>query len=141
MYGPAGHAYVYFVYGMHHCFNVVAADVDQPEAVLVRALEPLVGADLMRRRRRLSDGVPLSRLCRGPANLCRAMGIDRRHDGLDLRQGPLRVEAGRSVPVSRVGKARRVGVDYAGADARRLWRFYEIGLASVSALPERQRRL
>ncbi|GIW41706.1 MAG: putative 3-methyladenine DNA glycosylase [Candidatus Binatia bacterium] len=133
MYGPPGHAYVYFVYGMHYCFNVVVADVGVPHAVLVRALLPVRGLDLMRERRGRS--VEDRRLCQGPANLCRALGIDRRHNGADLLDGPLRIEPGLEVPDRAVGRAARVGVSYAGADARRPWRFYVRGEPSVSALP------
>ncbi len=139
MYGPAGHAYVYFVYGMHCCCNVVAADVDQPEAVLIRALEPLAGIELMRQRRGLDDRVPIPALARGPANLCRAMGIDRALDGVDLIDGPLRLERAGRLPTNRVAAAPRVGVDYAGVHAQRLWRFYDRASEAVSALPARRR--
>ncbi len=139
MYGPAGHAYVYFVYGMHHCVNVVAADVDVPEAVLIRALLPTEGIEIMQRRRASSRAVKVERLCQGPANLSRAMGIDRRHNGFDLLAGPLRIEVGTPLPDRLVAKAPRVGVAYAGVDARRPWRLYERHQTAVSALAGRRR--
>ncbi|MBI1815593.1 MAG: DNA-3-methyladenine glycosylase [Deltaproteobacteria bacterium] len=137
MYGPAGHAYVYFVYGMHYCCNVVAAAVDVPEAILIRALEPVDGVDLMRARRGCDERTPVAALARGPANLCRAMGIDRAANGADLLAGPLRVVRGRRVPPARIAAAPRVGIDYAGPHARRLWRFYDDASDAVSARPRR----
>ena len=133
MFGEAGHAYVYFVYGMHYCFNVVAAEVGRPEAVLVRALEPLSGIELMRARRGLAAKAAEASLARGPANLCRAMGIDRRLNGADLLSGSLRIESGRALPPRSIGRTTRVGVAYAGEHANRLWRFYERGNPAVSA--------
>ena len=137
MYGPAGYAYVYLIYGMHHCLNAVAVDVGQPAAVLIRALEPLAGIELMRRRRAARKSLVQEKLCQGPANLCRAMGIDRQHNGADLLAGPLRIERGAAVPDRLVGKAPRVGVGYAGPDTRRLWRLYERGQRAVSMPPKR----
>jgi DNA-3-methyladenine glycosylase len=122
MYGPPGHAYVYFIYGMHHCMNVVCQPRDVPEAVLLRALEPLEGETLMRARRGLAD-VPAWRLCRGPGALCQAMGIGRAENGADLVRGPLRILDAPAVPAARVARTPRIGVDYAGADAAHPWRF------------------
>ena len=140
MYGAAGHAYVYFVYGMHYCFNVVAARIDQPEAVLIRALEPLDGVALMRARRGADEGLAETALARGPANVCRAMGIDRSLNGVDLLAGPLRlVRAGR-IPPERIAAAPRVGVDYAGAHARRPWRLYDRASAAVSVVARKPGR-
>lgn len=87
MFGEAGHAYVYFTYGAHWCFNVVCAREHVADAVLIRALEPLEGIDTMMRRR--GERVPLRDLARGPGRLAQALGIDRRHDGVDLTKGPL----------------------------------------------------
>ncbi len=81
MFGPPGHLYVYFTYGMHHCANIVTGPEHDGQAVLIRALTPLDGHDVMRRRR---AGVPDSRLADGPGKLCQAFDLDRRHDGLDL---------------------------------------------------------
>jgi DNA-3-methyladenine glycosylase len=131
MYGPPGHAYVYFVYGMHHCVNVVTQPIDVPEAVLIRALEPVDGLALMRLRRRLSDG-PESRLCRGPGALCQALGIDRSHNGVDLAGDVLAVHDAPEIPPRLVARAARIGVAYAGADAARPWRFVVRGSAAVS---------
>ncbi len=103
MYGAAGHAYVYFVYGMHHCMNVVTQAVGVPEAVLVRALEPIAGLALMRARRRRGAELPDWQLCRGPGALCQALGIDRTQNGADLRRGSLRILGAAPVP-SRAGR-------------------------------------
>jgi DNA-3-methyladenine glycosylase len=89
MFLAPGHVYVYLIYGMHHCLNVVTARAGIGEAVLVRALEPLAGQGTMRARR--GADVPDRDLCRGPGRLCRAFGLTRAHDGLDLRSGPLRL--------------------------------------------------
>jgi len=138
MYGRGGHAYVYFVYGMHYCFNVVAADIDVPEAVLVRALEPVAGQDLMHARRGTAKPVAAADLARGPGNLCRAMGISRDQNGADLRLGQLHLERGRRLAEDLIGTAKRIGVDYAGTHAARRWRFFERGTPSVSHPPKRR---
>jgi len=131
MYGPPGHAYVYFIYGMHHCVNVVCQPPSVPEAVLLRALEPVEGEALMRRRRGTADATAW-RLCRGPGALCRAMGIDRAANGTDLVRGRLRILDAPLIPTRLVARTSRIGVDYAGADARRPWRLLVRGSRAVS---------
>lgn len=138
MWGPPGYAYVYFVYGMHWCMNVVTRPPGIPHAVLVRALEPLTGLELMRERRTTAAPgaarpLPDWALCRGPGALCRAMGIDGACNGLDLLDGPLRLLPGSAVPPSHIARSPRIGVAYAGRDAARPWRFAVRGSPAVSA--------
>lgn len=118
MFGPPGRAYVYLIYGMHHCLNVVTGKEDDGQAVLLRAAEPLGGweADL-----------------RGPGRLARAFGVARADDGLDLVRGPLRIHGGPS-PGS-VAATARIGVDYAGHWAPAPLRFTDATSLHVSRRP------
>jgi DNA-3-methyladenine glycosylase len=127
MYGPPGHAYVFFVYGMHHHVNLVTTKEGLPHAVLLRAVEPIEGIELMakRRGRKATD----RELTNGPGKLCVAFGIDRRAYGADLCRIPLFLADG---PRGRVARSPRVGIDYAGAWVTRPWRFYEQGNPWVS---------
>jgi len=128
MYAAPGTAYVYFTYGMHWCFNVVCAEVDVPEAVLVRAIRPIEGVEAMRT---LRGGVRDLDLCRGPARLCQALAIDRALNAADLTSSErLWVESGQRP--NKIAKAARIGVGYAGAWARRRLRFFEVGSLFVS---------
>ena len=131
MWGPPGHAYVYFVYGMHYCVNVTTQPPGVPEALLIRALEPLDGIELMRARRGLPGG-PAWKLCRGPGALCRAMGLTRAQDGADLVHSRLRIVDAPPTPPSRIARTARIGVAYAGTDALRPWRFLVRGSVAVS---------
>ena len=117
MYGPPGHAYVYFTYGMHWCFNVVTGRAGFPSAVLVRAGEPLEGEETMRRRRGVSDD---RLLAAGPARLTEALGITRALDGHRLSESPLWLARGHAVPASRRRRSARIGVTRA---RERLLRF------------------
>jgi DNA-3-methyladenine glycosylase len=121
MFGPAAHLYVYFVYGMHWCANVVAAPAGCPEAVLLRALEPVAGLELMRRRR--GAGIPDRNLARGPANLCQALGITGAMNGADLVSPGAFLADGALARGERIARTTRIGVDYAGAHAKKPWRF------------------
>lgn len=149
MYQHPGTAYVYFTYGMHYCFNVVCGALDEPVAVLIRALEPTEGLEAMRAARAGRPGkggtvaarrdparvVPDRELCSGPAKLCRAMSIDRGLDGVDLVRDPrFFIESARSADLEPGGiaRARRIGVDYAGEWARRELRWFLRGNPNVS---------
>ena len=118
LYGPPGHAYVYFTYGMHWCVNVVTGPPGYPAAVLLRAAEPLAGLPAMRRRRGTADDRTLAA---GPARLTQALGIDRRLDGHDLRARPLWVAAGESVPRRRIAAGPRIGIRVATDWPLRFW--------------------
>lgn len=127
MYGPPGRAYVYRCYGIHDCLNVVTGPAGRASAVLIRALEPCFGAPLMARRRRTTD--PL-RLTRGPGCVGQALGIELRHDGLDLGRGPLWISAGgRRDPGHPVATSGRIGIRRGRA---RRWRFFFAGHPCVS---------
>lgn len=130
MYGAPGHAYMFLLYGSSWAFNVVAGPPDAPHAVLVRALEPVLGLPLMSARR----GLPPTRreLCNGPGKLCAALGLDRSHYGRDLRGSPLYLAAGAG---GRIGRSPRINIDYAGPWVPRPWRFYERGNRWVSVPP------
>jgi DNA-3-methyladenine glycosylase len=120
MFGPAGHAYVFFVYGMHWHVNLVTGGESEPHAVLLRAVEPIFGAELMAARRNLDP--TRVELTNGPGKLCQAFGIDRDKYGTDLCRGSLYLA---DAPAVRVGRSPRIGVDYAGEWAERPWRFFD----------------
>jgi DNA-3-methyladenine glycosylase len=133
MWGPGGRLYVYFTYGMHHCCNVVTRAAGQPEAILLRALEPVAGLPLMQHRRGSRRDLSAAALARGPGNLCRAMGIDRRHDGTDLVAGSIVILDAPRVRTAAVAVSPRIGVAYAGDHALRPWRFFVRDSPAVSA--------
>lgn len=118
MWGEAGHAYVYLVYGIHHCLNVVTVGPGHPEAVLVRGGVPVAGRELIRRRR--GTGVAGSSLTDGPGKLCQALALTREHDGVDLCDASSMLhicDDGVRVEDEWVRKVPRVGVGYAGEAA------------------------
>jgi DNA-3-methyladenine glycosylase len=140
LYGPPGVAYVYLNYGMHYLVNAVTEPTGSPAAVLIRALEPLDGEGLMRRRRargtgRRPESFATAELCRGPGNLTRALGISLRDNQRDLTRGPLRIE-NRDLPPRALAWSRRIGISV-GVETE--WRVFAAGSAAVSG--SRGRRL
>jgi DNA-3-methyladenine glycosylase len=136
MFGPPGHAYMFLLYGMHWAFNIVAGEIGQPHAVLVRALEPVCGIELMSRRR----GVPAGarELCNGPGKLSQALGLSRADYGRNLCGDELYLADERGPAAARrlsIGRSPRINVDYAGAWAARRWRLYVRGSRYVSVPP------
>jgi DNA-3-methyladenine glycosylase len=129
MYQLGGVAYVYFVYGMYNQFNIVTNVVETPHAVLVRALEPVEGIELMRIRR---HSHPDRNLTNGPGKLCLAMGIDRQLDRADLLGERVWLEEFEKVPESRIARGPRIGIDYAQEWIEKPWRFWVKGNPFVS---------
>ncbi len=119
MFGPAGYAYVYLIYGIHHCLNISTGPQGYPAAILIRALEPLEG---------IAGGT------NGPGRLCKVLGFDRRHNGLDMTSGQLFIEdRGLSVRDEDVVAKARIGIQFAGEPwISQPWRFYERGNRWVS---------
>lgn len=122
MFGPVGHAYVYRSYGVHWCLNLVCGE-DLGNAVLIRAIEPHTGLELMRERRGLAE--PRS-LCSGPGKLCQALAVTRAHDGLPLDHAPFAIAPG---PARGLVTGPRIGISKA-ADLP--WRFGEASSRFVS---------
>jgi DNA-3-methyladenine glycosylase len=131
LYGRPGIAYVYFIYGMHWCFNAVTRAEGLPSAVLVRALEPLEGRELMRlRRARVTSD---RELANGPGKLCAALEIDGVHNGLELWRSPLLIVAGSSVSAADVSTTARIGITK-GADWPLRWHVRGNGYVSRSGV-------
>jgi len=132
LYGPPGIAYVYLNYGLHYLVNAVTEPEGSPAAVLIRALEPVEGEALMRRRRARGSraGAPLATddLCRGPGNLTRAMGISLADNRRDLTAGRLRIED-RGLPSRVIAWSRRIGISV-GAEAE--WRVFAADSTAVT---------
>lgn len=122
MFQKGGLAYIYLCYGIHHLFNVVTNSEGRPHAVLIRALQPADGIDTMLRRR--GQAVAVTSLCAGPGTLSKAMGLHRRYSGTSLDSDLIWIED-RSVDPREedIVASPRVGVDYAGDDAKLPWRF------------------
>ena len=126
MFGPPGHLYVYFSYGVHYCLNVTADAPGVAGAVLLRALEPLAGMEVMRRR---GDRGPEVRLLSGPGKIGRGFGLTLKDNGRDFTRGPLGLAAGTAVPDGQVAITRRIGISRA-VDLP--YRFSVMGSRSVS---------
>jgi len=118
MFGPGGFAYVYLIYGMYHCLNVTANKPDIPQAVLIRALEPVGGIGLMEQRRNTTK---LKNLCSGPGKLCRALAVDMTLNGEDFSGDKLYIE--NSMESVSIQESKRINIGYSGEAQEYLWRF------------------
>lgn len=118
MFSAAGMLYVYFTYGMHYCCNVVVGESGHGAAVLIRAVEPIEGRDILDKYRPGKSGVTVTN---GPAKLCQALRIDKTLNGHDLRQSPLRLFIQPPLPPEKITSGTRIGISKA---KDRLWRFY-----------------
>ena len=123
-FGPKGHAYIYLIYGMYYCFNVTAGKKPgKPEAILMRALEPLTGIDLMKKRRPAAKD-NITKLTNGPGKLCTAMGLTKRQNGANVCKPPFHIDNGSNVPEKNIIQTKRIGVEYADKWKNKTWRFY-----------------
>jgi DNA-3-methyladenine glycosylase len=135
MYGGPGTAYIYICYGIHRMLNIVTNKKDSPDAILIRAIEPITGMDIMLKR------TGKSRLDRtltcGPGNVGKALGITKAHSGKTLLQNSLTIlcDPETNIPEDKIGTSKRIGVDSAGADALLPYRFYVKGNKFVSGRP------
>ncbi len=136
MYAAAGVSYVYICYGMHHLFNVVTNKKNIPDAVLIRAGEPITGIDIMLQRTgKIKHDYSLTK---GPGNLAKALGISKPHSGLNLLGREIYIcDDGRVIPEHDIGISKRIGVDGAGIAADYPYRFYIKGNKYVSASPNK----
>ncbi|MGI6128669.1 MAG: DNA-3-methyladenine glycosylase [bacterium] len=129
MFGPPGHAYIYFIYGMYYCFNVVVATEGEPQAVLIRGLKPKDGIDIMLVRRqsnkKSNTTTPIKslQLANGPGKLCQALGITKEQYGYDLSGDTLFITPGKAVTPKDILAKPRINIDYAEEWADLPWRF------------------
>ncbi len=128
-FGPGGFAYVYFIYGMYNCFNIVSNIKEKPEAILIRALEPVEGIETMKKARKTDN---IKNLCSGPGKLCMAMDITRAENGTDLCGDSLYLLENPPVPDSEIITAPRINIDYSGEAKHYPWRFLIRGSRFVS---------
>ena len=124
MYAIGGTVYVFFIYGMYYQLNFVTGPAEHPHAILIRAIEPVEGIELMRSRRgEMKD----RNLTSGPGKLTIAMGIDKAMNGKDLLDGDIWLEDYKKISKNDVAVGKRIGIDYAGEDADKPWRFWVKG--------------
>ena len=135
-FGPGGFAYVYAIYGMHNCFNVVTGGEGDPQVALVRALEPVDGLELMTRRRNVRDR---NALCSGPGKLCQALGITKAQYGVDLCISALHIEPYLDIAPEQIMVSPRINIDYAEECRDYPWRYYIKGNPCVSSVPRKCR--
>lgn len=136
MYSPAATSYIYICYGIHQMLNVVTNERDIPDAVLIRAIEPIEGIDTMLKR----TGKPIlnNTLTKGPGNVGKALGLFKQHSGMSLMEDSISLYSDNmKIEESMIGTSKRIGVDYAGEDALLPYRFYIKGNAFVSGRPNK----
>ncbi|MGD1044515.1 MAG: DNA-3-methyladenine glycosylase [Bacteroidota bacterium] len=135
MFWEGGHLYVYFTYGMHFCANVVTGKEGIGEAVLIRAIEPLAGIEVMKINRYGSNKSQnlksLINLTNGPAKFCKAFGIARKENGLNLLNSEITITDGEPIPSKRIKRSSRIGIQQ-GVEKK--WRFFIVGNPWVSKL-------
>lgn len=120
MYGDGGFVYIYFIYGMYYCLNVVTEEIDCPAAILIRSVIPLQGQEIMRANRNVKASVSDKNLTNGPGKLCQAFGLTKEQNGFDLRLSPLRIEPSNK-KITKYKTSSRIGIRL-GVDKQ--WRYH-----------------
>lgn len=120
-YKQGGYAYIYSIYGLHFCFNIVTNQEEKPEVVLIRALEPVQGIEIMRNRRKIEK---LQDLCNGPGKLCQAMGITKEQYGCDLCSSEIYLESYLELKDDQIRVSPRINIDYAEECRDYMWRYF-----------------
>lgn len=133
-FGLGGYAYVYLIYGLHHCFNIVTNTQGKPEAVLVRALRPVDGIEGMLERRGCKKP---QETCNGPGKLCQALQITQKQNAVDLCGNTLYIEDGISCPREQIGVSARINIDYAEECKDLPWRYFIKDNPFVSKVPQK----
>jgi DNA-3-methyladenine glycosylase len=134
MFTSGGHAYIYVIYGMYYCFNVVASVKDKPEAVLIRAVEPIAGIDIIRENRAIKS-MKIAALTNGPGKLCQALNIDKKLNGYNLiSEDELYLTGDNTDQDYQLVATKRINIDYAEDYKDKPWRFYHQGNPFVSKL-------
>jgi DNA-3-methyladenine glycosylase len=139
MYSQGGTLYVYMIYGLYFCVNIVTKKVHEPEAVLIRAIQPIEGFDIMKKRRLQKSKIKnhpsdLNWLCNGPGKLAQAMGISTLHNGFNLLEGTVYVAQPLHSKTIKIVQKPRIGIDYAKDAKEYPWRFYITDNPFVSKL-------
>jgi DNA-3-methyladenine glycosylase len=137
MYAPAGTSYVYICYGIHQMLNFVTNEKDIPDAILIRAIEPIEGIDIMLKR--TGKAKLDNSLTRGPGNVGKALGLNKLHSGLSLQADPIMVYQDKDSRLheEQIGVSKRIGVESAGQDELLPYRFYVRGNPYVSSRPSK----
>lgn len=128
-YGQGGYLYIYLIYGMHICTNIVVNGIDKPEVLLLRALEPFEGVEVMSKRRGTEK---IKNLCNGPGKLSKAMGITKAHYGMDLCGEEVYIEDAPDLLDTEIEESKRINIDYAEEAVDYMWRFTIKGNSFVS---------
>ncbi len=123
-FGPKGHAYIYLIYGLYYCFNVTTGNIPgKPEAVLIRALEPVEGIEIMKKRRpKAKENV--TNLANGPSKLCMALGLSKKQNNADMLSPQFHAIDAEPIPENSIEQTTRIGVEYADEWKNKPWRYY-----------------
>lgn len=134
MFLEGGHAYVYMIYGMYHCLNIVVAKENKPEAVLIRAVEPIKGFEYIKENRKIKS-TKIEDLTNGPGKLCKALSINKSLDKYNMITGEeLFLVRNKDIKEENIEKSKRINIDYAEEYVDKLWRFYIKGNKFISKI-------